>query len=85
MHHLGPLPLTFEGGEQGFGGKNCQNGSRGNLVTGVKAITVLYLLVFSGGTSYLLQATCTRDRVSNGTFWTSCNLCNIPQLRNNKP
>ena len=29
MHHLGPLPLTFEGPEQGFGGKNCQNGSQG--------------------------------------------------------
>ena len=29
MHGSGPLPLTFEGPEQGFGGKNCQNGSRG--------------------------------------------------------
>ena len=29
MHHSGPLPLTFEGPEQGFGGKNCQSGSRG--------------------------------------------------------
>ena len=29
MHHSGPLPLTFEGPEQGFGGKNCQNGSGG--------------------------------------------------------
>ena len=28
MHHLGPLPLTFEGPEQGSGGKNCQNGRR---------------------------------------------------------
>ena len=29
MHHSGPLPLAFEGPEQGFGGKNCLNGSRG--------------------------------------------------------
>ena len=29
MHHSGPLPLTVEGLEQGFGGKNHQNGSRG--------------------------------------------------------
>ena len=29
MHHSGPLPLAFEGPEQGSGGKNCQNGSRG--------------------------------------------------------
>ena len=29
MHCSGPLPLTFEGPEQGFGGKNCQNASRG--------------------------------------------------------
>ena len=31
MHHSGPLPLTFEGPEQGSGGKNCQNGSRRKL------------------------------------------------------
>ena len=24
MHHSRPLPLAFEGAEQGFGGKNCQ-------------------------------------------------------------
>ena len=29
MHHSGSLPLMFEGPEQGFGGKNCQNASRG--------------------------------------------------------
>ena len=29
MHCSGPLPLTFEGLEQGFGGKNYQNGSLG--------------------------------------------------------
>ena len=29
MHRSGPLPLTFEGPKQGFGGKNCQNVSRG--------------------------------------------------------
>ena len=28
MHHSGPLPLTFEGLEQNFGGKNCQNASQ---------------------------------------------------------
>ena len=28
MHCSRPLLLTFEGPEQGFGGKNCQNGSR---------------------------------------------------------
>ena len=28
MRRSGPLPLTFEGPEQGFRGKNCQNGSR---------------------------------------------------------
>ena len=35
MHRSGPLPLNFEGPEQGFfvgggGGKNCQNESWGN-------------------------------------------------------
>ena len=30
MHHSGPLPLVFEGPEQGFEGKNCQNASQGN-------------------------------------------------------
>ena len=29
MHHSGPLPLTFKGPEQGFGGKNNQNASQG--------------------------------------------------------
>ena len=29
MHHSGPLPLTFESPEQGFGSKNYQNGSQG--------------------------------------------------------
>ena len=29
MHRSGPLPLTFEGAEQGFGGKTCQNASQG--------------------------------------------------------
>ena len=29
MHCSGPLLLTFDDPEQGFGGKNCQNGSRG--------------------------------------------------------
>ena len=29
MHHSGPLPRTFEGPEQGFGDKNCQNASPG--------------------------------------------------------
>ena len=29
MYCSGPLPLAFEGPEQGFGGKNCQNGSLG--------------------------------------------------------
>ena len=30
MYHSGPLPLAFEGSEQGFGGKNCQMGVREN-------------------------------------------------------
>ena len=35
MHHSGPLRQNFEGPEQGFVGKNCQNASRGeNPVTG---------------------------------------------------
>ena len=25
MHLSGPLPLAFEGPEQGFGGENCQD------------------------------------------------------------
>ena len=29
MHNSGSLPLTFEGPKQDFGGKNCQNRSRG--------------------------------------------------------
>ena len=29
MHRSGPLPLTLEGQELGFGGKNCQNVSQG--------------------------------------------------------
>ena len=29
MHGSGSLSVAFEGPEQGFGGKNCQNGSRG--------------------------------------------------------
>ena len=31
MHRSGPLLPTFEGPEQGFGSKNCQNGSGKNL------------------------------------------------------
>ena len=29
MHRSGLLPLTFESLEQGFEGKNCQNGNQG--------------------------------------------------------
>ena len=29
MYRSGPLPLTFEGPEQGLWGKNCQNASQG--------------------------------------------------------
>ena len=29
MYRSGPLPLTFEGPEQGFEDKNCQNASPG--------------------------------------------------------
>ena len=29
MHLSGPLPLTFEGPEQGFGSKNSQNVNQG--------------------------------------------------------
>ena len=32
MHHSGPLPITFEDPEHGFGGKNCQMGVGENLV-----------------------------------------------------
>ena len=32
MHHQGPLPLKFEGPEQGFGSKNCKMGVRENPV-----------------------------------------------------
>ena len=35
MHHSGPLLLTFESLQQGFGGKNCQNGSRGKTLLSV--------------------------------------------------
>ena len=37
MHHSGPLSLTFEGPEQGFGGKNCQNRSLRENLAGVLA------------------------------------------------
>ena len=33
MHHSGPLPLIFEGPEQGLGGKNCQNGGSGKTLS----------------------------------------------------
>ena len=54
MHHSGLLPLTFEGLEQGFGGKNCQNGSQGkpcvwacvHLSRFVKAITPAFMMDF---------------------------------------
>ena len=32
MHHSGPLPQNFEGPEQGFEGKNCQNESGKTLL-----------------------------------------------------
>ena len=32
MHHSGPLSLTFEGAEQGFGGKNCQKCESGKTL-----------------------------------------------------
>ena len=41
MHHSGPLPLTFEGLEQGFGGKNCQNGSLAKPCLGISKLKVL--------------------------------------------
>ena len=31
MHHSGPLPQTFEGPDQGFGGKTAKMGVRENL------------------------------------------------------
>ena len=44
MHHSGPLPLTFEGLEQGFGGKNCQNASPGKLCVGMHKIIIIIIL-----------------------------------------
>ena len=38
MHRSGPLPLTFEGPEQGFGGKNCQNESQGKPCVGTRKV-----------------------------------------------
>ena len=38
MHHSGPLSLIFEGLEQGFGGKNCQNGSRAKPCLGISKV-----------------------------------------------
>ena len=31
MHYLGPLPLTFDGPEHGFGSNNLQNVNQGYL------------------------------------------------------
>ena len=48
MHCSGPLPLTFEGPEQGFGGKNYQNGSRENFVEKKKMQILIYLDIRQG-------------------------------------
>ena len=47
MHLAGPLPLTFEGPELEFRGKNCPNGSRGggNLVTYIIIINRMLILM----------------------------------------
>ena len=45
MHCSGTLPLTFEGPEQGFEGKNSQNGSWGNLVQHIVHYSVLYAIL----------------------------------------
>ena len=47
MHHSGPLPLTFEGLEQGLGVKTAKIGVRENLALGTglssnHGITILY-------------------------------------------
>ena len=41
MHHSGPLLLTFEGLEQGFGGNNCQNGNRGRTLKGLSPVALI--------------------------------------------
>ena len=40
MHHSGPLPLAFEGPEQGFGGKVCQNGSWGKTLMALNTYSI---------------------------------------------
>ena len=45
MHCSGPLPLIFEGPEQRFGGKNCQNGSQGNRAF-FSGVPVMYSIFF---------------------------------------
>ena len=38
MHHSGHLPKKFEGPEQGFEGKNCQNMSQGKPCMGLQKL-----------------------------------------------
>ena len=45
MHHNGPLPLTFEGLEQGFEGKNCQNASQGKTLPCMRPPKKQYLWI----------------------------------------
>ena len=45
MHHSGPLLLTFEDPNQGFGGKNCQNGSQGKPWSLLAAHVISYILL----------------------------------------
>ena len=42
MHHSEPFSLALKSPEQGFGGKNCQNGSQG------KTLIWLYIYAISG-------------------------------------
>ena len=54
MYRSGLLPLTFEGLQQDFGGKNCQNGSRGKPCIGTSTATRLWEINYQHKISILL-------------------------------
>ena len=47
-HHSGPLLPTFEGPEQGFGSKNCQNGSGKKPLYALKGRVSVFLIKTRG-------------------------------------
>ena len=53
MHLSGPLPFSFEGPEQCFGGKNCQIGSRGSRETLPVFLFIYFVFRFTNNLIYI--------------------------------